>query len=441
MSCRAAKARQAFLCAEKTNMEEIKKFRREAVLTLREGLKWLVLGGVIGVVGGVIGALFHHEIGLASSLRLAHPWLLYTLPLIGCVIVALYQWGNMLPDRGTNRILDSVRHNEPIPKRVSALMFVCTALTQLGGGSAGREGAALQIGGSVGSFFSHRLGKKWLPERSQRMGIMCGMAAVFSGLFGTPLTAAFFVMEVTEIGALPQLAVVPCMIASFAAYYAAMLAGGSATSITMIALEPLTGVLLLKAAVLGAGCGLTALLFCKANHFSGKIYAKYIKNPYIRVITGGCLIILLTLLVGSRTYNGAGMELVTLAEQGDARWYSFLLKILFTAVTLGAGFKGGEIVPCFAVGALFGGAFAPVLGIEPALGAAVGMAAVFCGSTNCLIASLLLGLEVCSGSAYLPVFAVACAVSLFVSGPCSLYASQKRIYPRLDQPQAEAEKA
>ena len=415
-------------------MEEIKKFGREADLTLREGVKWLILGSVIGVVGGVIGAAFHHEISLASSLRAAHPWLLYTLPLIGCVIVALYQWGNMLPDRGTNRILDSVNTNEPIPKRVCALMFVCTALTQLGGGSAGREGAALQIGGSVGSFFSHKIGKKWLGQRSQRMGILCGMAAVFSGLFGTPLTAAFFTMEVTEIGSLPQLAVVPCMIASFVAYYASLLVGGSATKITMVAMEPLTAVLMLKAVVLGMGCGLVALLFCKANHTSGKLYAKYIQNPYVRVVTGGCLIILLTLLVGRTTYNGAGMELVTLAEQGGADWYSFLLKILFTAVTLGAGFKGGEIVPCFAVGALFGGAFAPLLGIEPALGAAVGMAAVFCGSTNCLVASLVLGLEVCGGSAYLPVFAAACAVSLFASGPCSLYASQKRRFPRLDQP-------
>lgn len=422
-------------------MKVVNKFCGGAVEILHEAIKWLLLGGVIGLVGGVIGALFHHEIGLASALRTAHPWLLYTLPLLGCVIVALYQWGNMLPDRGTNRILDSVMNNEPIPKRVCGLMFVCTALTQLGGGSAGREGAALQIGGSVGSFFSHRLGKRWLPRRSQRIGIMCGMTAVFSGLFGTPLTAVFFVLEVCEIGAMPQLAVIPCMIAAFVASYASLLVGGSATRITMVAMEPLTALLMLKAVVLGIGCGLVAMLFCEANHGAGKVYAKYIKNPYIRVVTGGCAVILLTWLVGATTYNGAGMELVSLAEHGGASWYSFLLKILFTAVTLGAGFKGGEIVPCFAVGALFGGAFAPLLGVEPALGAAVGMAAVFCGSTNCLVASLVLGLEVCGGSAYLPVFAAACAVSQFVSGPCSLYASQKRVHPRLDLAEPESEQA
>ena len=153
-------------------MKVVNKFCGGAGEILHEAAKWLLLGGVIGLVGGVIGALFHHEIGLASALRAAHPWLLYTLPLLGCVIVALYRWGHMLPDRGTNRILDSVMNNEPIPKRVCGLMFVCTALTQLGGGSAGREGAALQIGGSVGSFFSHRLGKRWLPRRSQRIGIL-----------------------------------------------------------------------------------------------------------------------------------------------------------------------------------------------------------------------------------------------------------------------------
>lgn len=418
-------------------MQELKNFWREGSLTLREGFKWLILGGVIGITGGAIGAFFHHEINLASHLRAQHTWLIALLPLIGCVIVALYQWGKMLPDRGTNRILDSVMNNEPIPRRVCVLMFVCTVLTQLGGGSAGREGAALQIGGSVGSFFSHRLGKKWLPQRSQRMGIMCGMAAVFSGLFGTPLTATFFTMEVTEIGSLPQLALIPCMLASFAAYYTSMALGGSATKITMVVLEPLSGSLLLKAVLLGAGCGLVAMLFCTTNHEVARLYSKYIKNPYIRVVAGGCLIILLTWLMGNTLYNGAGMELVTRAELGKAEWYSFLIKIIFTAVTLGAGFKGGEIVPCFAIGALFGGAFAPMLGVEPALGAAVGMAAVFCGSTNCMIASLLLGLEVCGGSAYLPVFAAACAVSLFVSGPCSLYASQRRVYPRLDQPQKE----
>lgn len=414
-------------------MELIKKFRNESSLTAREGIKWLLLGSIIGVTGGAIGAAFHREITLASNLRTNYPWLLYTLPLLGCVIVALYQMEHMLPDRGTNRILDSVMNNEPIPRRVCILMFVCTVLTQLGGGSAGREGAALQIGGSVGSFFSHRLGGRWLSRRSQRMGIMCGMASVFSGLFGTPLTATFFTMEVTRIGELPHLALVPCMIASFVAYYTSIALGGHATRITMVVMEQLTPGLMLRAALLGAACGLVALLFCTANHEIAKLYARYLPNPYMRVIAGGLMVIALTKLVGTTAYNGAGMELVTRAELGLSNWYSFLLKILFTAITLGAGFKGGEIVPCFAVGALFGCAAAPVLDMEPTMAAAIGMVAVFCGAVNCPVASLLLGLEVIGGSVYLPVFAAACAMSLFFSGPCSLYASQQHRYPRLDQ--------
>lgn len=192
-------------------MKKIRKLIGEEIHDyLEESLKWVIMSLLIGIPCGLLGTLFHHSLRKANALRAAHPWLLFTLPLIGVLIILLYHSCGMHTDRGTNRILDSVRKNEPVPLRVGFIMFISTILTQLGGGSAGREGAALQIGGSIGSLFSHKIGSRFdLPERSQKVGVMCGMGAFFSALFGTPLTATVFSIEVAEVGHMEHLGLLP----------------------------------------------------------------------------------------------------------------------------------------------------------------------------------------------------------------------------------------
>ena len=192
-------------------MKKIRKLIGEEIHDyLEESLKLVIMSLLIGIPCGLLGTLFHHSLRKANALRAAHPWLLFTLPLIGVLIILLYHSFGMHTDRGTNRILDSVRKNEPVPLRVGFIYFISTILTQLGGGSAGREGAALQIGGSIGSLFSHKIGSRFdLPERSQKVGVMCGMGAFFSALFGTPLTATVFSIEVAEVGHMEHLGLLP----------------------------------------------------------------------------------------------------------------------------------------------------------------------------------------------------------------------------------------
>ena len=414
-------------------MKKIRKLIGEEIHDyLEESLKWVVMSLLIGIPCGLLGTLFHHSLRKANALRAAHPWLLFTLPLIGALIILLYHSCGMHTDRGTNRILDSVRKNEPVPLRVGFSMFISTILTQLGGGSAGREGAALQIGGSIGSLFSHKIGSRFdLPERSQKVGVMCGMGAFFSALFGTPLTATVFSIEVAEVGHMEHLGLLPTLLSSLIAYSISKLLGGEHIVLLVTSQLTSTPTVMLSTAVLALLCAFVSILFCFVMHHARAAYNLVTTNSYLRVILGGIIVIAVTLFLDTPAFNGAGMNLVEEAVAGNSHWATFLIKLLLTAVTLGAGFKGGEIVPSFAVGASFGCVVAPLLGLDASLGAALGMVAVFCGVSNCPFASIFLGVELC-GSRYVVLFAIVCAVSLLFSGNCSLYSSQRILNDKFD---------
>lgn len=397
-----------------------------------EIIKWMLMALIIGATGGLVGTVFHHGLTTAAELRAGHPWLLYTLPLLGVVIIFCYHRLGMQTDRGTNRVLDSVRKNEPIPLRVGFLMFISTILTQLGGGSAGREGAALQIGGSIGSFFSHHAGIRLkLPERSQKVGVMCGMSAVFSALFGTPLTATIFSIEVAEVGMMDHLGLFPCLFSSLIAFWISQSLGGEQTAFRLTSQISITQNLVGKVIVLAFICAFVSILFCFIMHHARPIYNRITQNSYLRVILGGSIVVIVSLVLGTTEFNGAGMNIVENAIQGKAEWYTFALKLLLTAVTLGASYKGGEIVPSFAVGASFGCAVAAALQMDPSLASALGLVGVFCGVVNCPFTSMLLSLEL-FGSEYLLLFAIVCAVSLLFSGSCSLYSSQRILKDKFD---------
>ena len=255
------------------------------------------------------------------------------------------------------------------------------------------------------------------------------MAGVFSALFGTPLTATVFALEVISVGVLYYAGLVPCITSAMVGYLVSLAMGVPPTrfTVTAPALSAWTMVLVLA---LGIGCAVVSILFCQGLHRTERLAEKYLKNPWLRAVVGGCIVIALTKLVGTGDYNGAGMDVIERAVAGEASGWAWVLKLLFTAVTIGFGFKGGEVVPSFFVGATFGCVAGSLLGLPPGFAAAVGLVAVFCGAVNCPIASVILSIEL-FGSGGLLYFAMACAVSYLLSGYCGLYSSQTILYSKL----------
>ncbi|MCI8677389.1 MAG: chloride channel protein [Lawsonibacter sp.] len=390
-------------------------------------VKWLLYSCLIGVVVGLVAVAFHLGIDLAAELRGEHPNIIWLLPLGGMAIVLLYRVCGMEKDRGTNLVLVAVRDAERLKLRTAPLIFLSTILTHLVGGSAGREGAALQLGASLSAYAGRKLG---LDELDGRIVVMCGMAAAFSALFGTPLTAAVFAMEVVTVGRMYYAAMVPCLLSS---YTAALVAHGF--GLHAIHGYPVHDALeleltpILQTAALGVLCALLSILFCKAMHAAPRLYARYLPDPLARAAAGGALVLALTLAIGSQTYNGAGDGVIRQLLAGDTIPEAFLLKILFTALTLGAGFRGGEIVPVLFTGCAFGTWAGPLLGLPHGFSGALGMAAVFCGATNCPLSSILLAFELFGGQG-LPLYALCCGVAYMLSGYHGLYSEQKIIYSK-----------
>lgn len=387
-------------------------------------LKWMVLGGVIGLVGGIIGSLFHIGVDTATQMRLAHPWVLYLMPVGGLAIVGLYRL-TKTEGKGTNDIIASVHFGEQVPGLLVPVIFVSTVITHLCGGSAGREGAALQIGGGIGYQAGRllRLGEKDLP-----LATLCGMSGVFAALFGTPLTATVFALEVISVGVLYYAGLVPCLTAALTGYLVSVLMGVPPTrfTVTVPGLEVRTMLLVIVLALL---CAVVSILFCRGLHGVEHLLKRTLKNPYLRVAVGAAVLIGLTLLTNG-DYNGAGMEVISRAMAGQADPWAWVWKLLFTAITIGCGFKGGEVVPSFFVGAAFGCVAAGWLGLPAGFGAAMGLVSVFCGAVNCPLASIILSVEL-FGSGDLLYFAMACSISYLISGYCGLYSSQTILYSKL----------
>ena len=387
-------------------------------------LKWMVLGGVIGLVGGIIGSLFHIGVDTATQMRLAHPWVLYLMPVGGLAIVGLYRL-TKTEGKGTNDIIASVHFGEQVPGLLVPVIFVSTVITHLCGGSAGREGAALQIGGGIGYQAGRllRLGEKDLP-----LATLCGMSGVFAALFGTPLTATVFALEVISVGVLYYAGLVPCLTAALTGYLVSVLMGVPPTrfTVTVPGLEVRTMLLVIVLALL---CAVVSILFCRGLHGVEHLLKRTLKNPYLRVAVGAAVLIGLTLLTNG-DYNGAGMEVIGRAIAGQADPWAWVWKLLFTAITIGCGFKGGEVVPSFFVGATFGCVVGPLLGIPAGFAAALGLTAVFCGATNCPLASIFLSVEL-FGDGGLLYFALACGISYMLSGYNGLYSSQTILYSKL----------
>ncbi len=407
-------------------VKQLKTSASDLFTTLKWCVFWVIIGVAVGVIVGFIGVGFHFCIDLLTGIRTEHWWVIFFMPLGGIVIVFLYQLAGMSRDKGTNAVLLAVREDEVLPFKTSVLIFISTVITHFVGGSSGREGAALQIGGSIAAT-GGRLLK--FNQKQQKILVLCGMSACFSALFGTPVTAAIFSIEVVSVGIMHYSAIVPCVTAALTAFKISLFLGVEPTSFTIMISPSVDENITVKVIFFAVVCSLVCRLFCFSIHNIKKVFAKYLKNKYIRVITGSVIIVILTLIEKNQTFNGAGGKIITQSFSQRSEFYVFILKIVFTAITLGCGFKGGEIVPAFFVGASFGSFASPFLGIDYSFGAGIGLIAVFCGATNCPIASLLMSIEL-FGIKSLPFFALVCGVSYVISGDTGLYGAQKIMYSR-----------
>lgn len=389
-------------------------------------IRWGIFSAFVGLFVGSFSTLFAFCLRQVTAFRTENPWLILCLPLAGVMIVFLYGIFRYKNDKGTNMVLSSIHAEAEVPFRMAPLIFISTIITHLFGGSAGREGAALQLGGSIGQ----QLGKLFrFDEKDQRVVVMCGMSAAFSAIFGTPIAASIFSMEVVSVGVMYYAALVPCVFSSLvASKFATHM--GIGPNVFKIRHMPLFEVVpSLKILGLALCCAALSVVFCMALHSLGDFYRNKLKNPYIRIIVSSLVIILLTIILRTDDYMGAGVPVIQRAIQGNVEPMAFVWKIVFTALTLEAGFKGGEIVPSFFVGATFGCLFGHILGISPSLCAAVGMMSVFCGVTNCPITSMLIAFEL-FGYHGVPFFLLGISVSYLMSGYYGLYHDQTIVYSK-----------
>lgn len=325
-------------------------------------------------------------------------------------------------------VIASIHAEGEIPGKMAPMIFVSTIITHLVGGSAGREGAALQIGGSLGAVMG-RIFK--MTDTDRRVLVMCGMSAVFSAGFGTPLAAAIFAMEIGSVGVMYYAALVPCTISSLTAWKLASFAGVEYDSFAKAVFPELSISSILFIVLLGVLCAAISVIFCITLHKTNSAMRKYLKNPYIRIVAASCTLIAISLILGNQNFLGAGVPMIENALEGNCVWYAFILKIICTAITIESGFKGGEIVPSFFIGATFGCIFGHIIGFSPELCAAVGMVSIFCGVTNCPLTSLLIAFEL-FGFQQPAYILVGVSVSYMLSGYYGLYHDQRIVYSKYE---------
>lgn len=384
-------------------------------------LRAICVSIITGVACGFVGAVFVKAIAFVTNLRENNGWILILLPVFGLILTFVYNKLNV-KGIGTNHIIKSVRTDERVSPILSAAIFSGTVLSHFGGASVGREGAALQLGGSIGEFFADKFK---ITEEYRRILVMSGMGGCFAALFGTPFAAFIFVLEIARVGKSCFKAIIPAFISTFSGFLLANKLGVEPEHFPVNEIPaPTPGVIwrFVLIAVVGA---FVSWIFVNALHKSEKIFPKLIKNEYIRVAVGGFVIIALTFILGTTDYNGGGIGVVHhVFTHGEVNYEAFLLKIIFTAISVGAGYKGGEIVPTIFVGGTLGGAISLVFGLNPAFGAAVGITALFCGVTNAPFATTVLACEMfgIEGVGY---YLIASAISFALSGNACLYKGRK----------------
>lgn len=389
-------------------------------------LKWIFFATLIGTIVGTLTTILLNVNDYLGDIRTENEWLIFFLPLAGIVVGYIYMHygksnGNDCA-KANNLVIEGVQGNATILKRMGPIVYIGTFITVLFGGSTGREGAAIQMGGSVAETINQKFKVNIIDKKDI---LMSGISAGFGAAFGTPITGTIFGMEMFAIGKMKYQSLVLCSISSFVSHYVSSKVWGLEHEKFIIESVPdLSSITFAKIIMLSILFGLIALLYCQLRHAIQRITEKLFNRSHIkRAFLGGIIIVILMLIVGSREYNGRSLELLEQSFKESVPVYAFLAKLVFTAVTMGTGFVGGEAIPLFIIGATLGNVLSVVIGLPMSFLAALGLIAVFCGGTNTPIAAFILGIEMFNGKG-IEFFFIACIISYIVSGHHGLWPSQ-----------------
>lgn len=394
--------------------------RRERLISL---VRWVALGTLVGVACGAASALFLALLERATELRVRHEELVWALPVAGLVIGAFYERFGTPIKGGNNLIIDTIHDDGPeIPLRMAPMVLFGTVLTHLFGGSAGREGTAVQVGASLTDFLAHRLS---LSSALRRQLLAAGVAGGFGSVFGTPVAGTLFGLEFVVLGRIEYHALVPAMVASVVGDMTTRALGIEHTAYPVAPNVPLSPLLLAKWTVFAAAVALTSYVFIEAVHALKRLGEQRFPRLPVRMFLGGAAVLALTYAFGTRDYLGLGVPTIVRAfEDPSLPGYAFAAKLVFTAITVASGFLGGEVTPLFFVGATLGNLLARLLGLPIELGAGVGLAAVFAAASNTPVALAVMAVELLGANVF-PHVAIVCTLAYVMSGHRSIYPSQR----------------
>jgi H+/Cl- antiporter ClcA len=396
--------------------------RRDRLAALGQ---WILLGSLVGVLCGAASALFLWLLERVTELRTRHEAIVYTLPVAGLVIGWIYERFGQPIKAGNNLVIDTIHDEGPeIPLRMAPMVLLGTVLTHLFGGSAGREGTAVQMGASMTDWVSHRLR---VPKAMRRQMLAAGVAGGFGSIFGTPVAGAVFGLEFVVLGSIEYGALVPSLVASVIGDMTTRALGIVHTHYPAAPHVALTPRLLLAWLVFAGAVAVVTTSFIELTHFIKKRGEKAVRRLPVRMFLGGLVVVGLWKLVGTSDYLGLGVPMIVRSfEDPSLPVYAFALKLVFTAVTLGAGFLGGEVTPLFFVGAALGNVLARLLGIPIELGAGVGLAAVFAASSNTPLALSIMAVELL-GAPVFPHVVIVCVIAYLLAGHRSIYPAQRLV--------------
>ncbi|WP_216827507.1 voltage-gated chloride channel family protein [Alkalihalobacterium elongatum] len=395
-------------------------------------LKWIFWGGVIGVIIGTTTALLLMTNEFVGDTRKENAWLIYFLPFAGLIIGYMYmnfgkESGNDAA-KGNNLVIEGVHGIARVLKRMGPIVYIGTFITVLFGGSTGREGAAIQMGGSVAEAVNQYFKVNLIDTK---ILLMSGISAGFGAAFGTPITGAVFGMEMVALGKMKYESFVPCLTASFVGHYITEFGWNVKHETFIIQNVPeLSVASFAKVIFLAIVFSLLSVLYCQMRHGIQRVSERiFHKNHMKRAFVGGVIIVILSLIVGSQDFNGRGLDMLEQSFSEEVPPYAFIAKLVFTAVTMGMGFVGGEAIPLFFMGATLGNTLYQFMDLPLSFIAALGMIATFSGGANVPIAAFLLSLEMFGGKG-IEYFFVACLISYIVSGHHGLWPSQSIYEPK-----------